>query len=99
MEQTFSQKLDSIAIPVEDTFWSDIEFEIANDNWLQISRKIALKLLQYRRENNLTHRDMCQILNIDEAILRQMLKGCYNYDLDFITKIETKLDLKLIQIL
>jgi ribosome-binding protein aMBF1 (putative translation factor) len=99
MEQTLSQKLEAISVPINDKLVQDMEFKETNDSWLQISRKIALKLLQYRRENNLTHQDMCQILNIDEAILRQMFKGCYNYDLDFITKIETKLDLKLIQIL
>jgi ribosome-binding protein aMBF1 (putative translation factor) len=99
MEQTLSQKLEAISVPIDDKLVQDIESHETNKSWLQISRKIALKLMQYKREHNLSHQDMCQTLNIDVAILRQMLKGCYNYDLDFITKIETKLDLKLIQIL
>lgn len=96
--KTISERLNEIA--KTDTSWiDDFTFDTLNERWLKHSAKISVKILVYLREHNLHKYDMVDLLGVSAECCDKMLKGGYNFDLNIITKIEEKFDIKLIEIL
>ena len=96
--QRLHDKLSKVVSDVPSKWMEDAEYRIANEDWLHISQKIALKILRYLREINCTSDDLRYTLGITEERMSNIVKGRENLDLKMIAKIETALCIKLIRL-
>lgn len=70
----------------------------ANQEWLDISFKIATKILKYLRESGMTQKDLAQRLNYSPQYLSRILKGKENFTIETISKIQNTIEVQLIQV-
>lgn len=71
---------------------------IAEDGWREVSFLIALKILRYIRENEITQKAIAQNMGCSPQFLNKILKGRENLTLETIFKLQEATGLKLIQI-
>ena len=96
--QSIFDKISKVVSDVPSKWMEDAEYRIANEDWLNISQKIALKILRYLREINCTSDDLRYTLGITEEKMSNIVKGRENLDLKMIAKIETALCIKIINL-
>ncbi len=88
-------KLNSIAKPA-DSWLADAKQRIENQDWLQHSQMIALKILRTLRAQGKSQTDLARALGVSKQQVNKWVKGKENFTLDTITKIESALDIFLI---
>ena len=69
-----------------------------NDLWLEKSAHIALKILMYLREHELSKNDLSIKLGIPINDVNKIVKGNENLSLEIICKIEVLLGISIIEI-
>jgi transcriptional regulator with XRE-family HTH domain len=69
-----------------------------NKDWLDLSFKIALKVLRYLRENKISQKELAEKLNFSPQYLSKLLKGKENLTLETICKLQTATSLILIEV-
>lgn len=69
---------------------------IENRNWLQHSRKIAIKINVFLKNNNIKQKDLAELLDVSPQQVSKILKGKENLKLETISKIENALNIELI---
>ena len=72
-------------------FEEDARWMQENELWLKKSRSIALSLIDYMQDNNLTRAGLAKKLNVSQQYLSRMLSGTENFSLKSIAKIEVML--------
>lgn len=70
----------------------------ANQDWLDISFKIATKILRYLRESGMTQKDLAQKLDCSPQYLSKILKGKENFTIETISRIQNIIKVQLIQV-
>ncbi|MCK9477518.1 MAG: hypothetical protein M0R46_16500 [Candidatus Muirbacterium halophilum] len=67
-----------------------------NKKWLDISANIALNIISTMDSKNISKEELAKELNISIKKLNSILSGNFNFDINTISIIETKLKIKLI---
>lgn len=88
--QEIREKLNSIAKP--STSWlEDARFRVENQDWLERSQKIALKILRTLRAQGKNQKDLAEALSISPQQVNKWVKGKENFTLETIYKINAAL--------
>jgi antitoxin component HigA of HigAB toxin-antitoxin module len=88
---SLSDKLKAKAVP--HTGWEDDSKYIEDNNdWLELSFKIALKVLRYLRENGMTQKALATELGFSPQYMSKVLKGRENLTLETISKIQNAIN-------
>ncbi len=91
------KRLFADAIP--DTKWmEEAQWRIDNEKWLDISGKIALKVLRTLRKKGVSQKELAEKMGVSPQYVNKIVKGSENLSLETITKLETALDIQLIEV-
>jgi DNA-binding Xre family transcriptional regulator len=94
---TIQEKLNKVVSKKSD--WLEkAEWEIANEDWLNKSAKIAIKILRTIREKDITQIKLAELLNVSPQHISKIVQGKENLTLETISKIEKVLSITLIDI-
>lgn len=72
-------------------FEEEARWRQENEIWLRMSRSVALTIVDYMQENQLSRAGMAKILNVSPQYLSRILSGTENFSLKSIAKIEAAL--------
>ena len=73
------------------TFVAEARWRQENEIWLRMSRSVALSLVDYMQENNLSRADLAGELGVSAQYLSRILSGTENLSLKSVAKIESRL--------
>lgn len=90
------EKLREISKNNKSNWLENAKWRQENQNWIDISSKIALKVLLQLRELNIEPKDFLNNLKIENK--ENILKGNRNFTLKEIAEIEDNIGIKLIEI-
>ncbi len=76
-----------------------IRWRIANQEWLNKSGAIALRVLTTLKEKNMSQKTLAEMMNVSPQQVNKIVKGSENLTLETITKLEQALDIQLINII
>jgi ribosome-binding protein aMBF1 (putative translation factor) len=94
---TIQEKLNNVVSKKSD--WLEkAEWEIANEDWLNKSARIAVKILRTIRAKNIIQVQLAEMLNVSPQQINNIVKGQENLTLETISKIEKVLNITLINI-
>ena len=72
-------------------FEEEARWRQENEIWLRMSRSVALTIVDYMQENQLSRAEMAKVLNVSPQYLSRILSGTENFSLKSIAKIEAAL--------
>lgn len=72
-------------------FEEEARWRQENEIWLRMSRSVALTIVDYMQENQLSRAEMAKILNVSPQYLSRILSGTENFSLKSVAKIEAAL--------
>jgi ribosome-binding protein aMBF1 (putative translation factor) len=75
----------------QSTFESDAQWRKENETWLKRSRRVALAIVDYMQEHNLSRRDVAERLSVSPQYVSKILSGKVNFSFKSIAEIELKL--------
>lgn len=91
------KRLFADAIP--DTKWmEEAQWRTDNEKWLDISGKIALKVLRTLRKKGVSQKELAEKMGVSPQYVNKIVKGSENLSLETITKLETALEIQLIEV-
>ena len=73
------------------TFEEEARWRQENEIWLRLSRSVALTIIDYMQEHNLSRTQMAKQLNVTPQYLSRILSGTENFSLKSVAKIEVAL--------
>lgn len=76
----------------------EIKWRKENNAWLKYSQGIALKILSTLRERKMSQKKLADLLGVSPQQVNKWLKGRENFRLDTISKIETALEIRLVEV-
>ena len=74
---------------VENAIWRK-----ENEEWLQLSRHIALKIVDYMQENGLSRADLAKKLDVSPQYVSKILSGKVNFSFKTISELNLKLNIQ-----
>lgn len=77
--------------PAPSKFEEEARWRQENEIWLRMSRSVALMIVDYMQENNLTRAGMAKLLNVSQQYLSRILSGTENFSIKSVAKIEAAL--------
>jgi transcriptional regulator with XRE-family HTH domain len=77
---------------------SKAEYRKANKNWLEKSAIIALKILKHLKEEDISQKQLAEMIGVSPQQVSKIIKGGENLTLETISKIEYALGIKLIDL-
>ncbi len=77
---------------------ADAEYFDQNEEWLNKSAMIALKILKSLKEQSITQKELAQKLSVSPQYVNRIVKGEENLTLETICKIEKALNITLIEV-
>lgn len=81
-----------------DTSWmQEAEYRQANEDWLDISFSIAIKVLRAIRAQNISQKELAERMHCSPQHINKIVKGSENLTLETICKLERALQIKLIE--
>lgn len=72
-------------------FEEEARWRQENEIWLRMSRSVALTIVDYMQENQLSRAEIAKVLNVSPQYLSRILSGTENFSLKSIAKIEAAL--------
>ena len=82
----------------DDQWIKEAKLRRDNQDWLNLSAKIAVHILLTLRKRGMTQKDLAMGLNLSPQYVNKIVKGKENLTLETITKLEKALDISLIDI-
>ena len=73
------------------------EWRVANKSWLRYSQRIAMMMLDKMEELGLTHKALAERMGCSQQYISRVLKGTENLSIETISKIETALELEILE--
>lgn len=95
--EKIKQKLFSSAT-TESKWLEEATWRAENEAWLEVSFRIAIKILRWLRANGMTQKELAERLGYSPQYVSKIVKGSENLTLETITKIEKVLGIKLIEV-
>jgi transcriptional regulator with XRE-family HTH domain len=92
------KKLNALLDKGENTWEIKARERQANKSSLKHSRRIALKINFFLRENKLKQKDLAKLLNVSPQQVSKIIKGRENLTLETISKIENVLKTELLKV-
>ncbi|MBP5573352.1 MAG: helix-turn-helix transcriptional regulator [Bacteroidales bacterium] len=96
MKQKTLDYLESHQSKTPSSWRSDAEWRRDNKAWLWHSKHIAVKLLMYMKQEQLTQSAMAERLGCTQQFVSKILKGTENLSLETLTKLEQAMGIQLI---
>ncbi len=78
------------------TFEEEARQRQKNKSWEKWSRMVAVKIIDYMQENNLSRSDVAYILNCSPQYVSRILSGTTNFSIRSLAEIEQKLGVNLL---
>lgn len=80
------------------TRWREnAEWRMANKSWLRYSQRIAMIMLDRMDELGLTQKAVAERMGCSQQYVSRVLKGTENLSIETISKIESALDLQILE--
>lgn len=73
------------------------EWRIANKEWLRYSQHIAMMMLDKMEELGLTQKSVAERMGCSQQYISRVLKGTENLSIETISKIESALNLSILE--
>lgn len=73
------------------------EWRTANKSWLRYSQRIAMMMLDKMEELGLTQKSLAERMGCSQQYVSRVLKGTENLSIETISKIETALELEILE--
>ena len=73
------------------------EWRVANKSWLRYSQRIAMMMLDKMEELGLTQKALAERMGCSQQYISRVLKGTENLSIETISKIETALELEILE--
>ena len=80
-------------------FQENAEWRRENREWLKWSRDVALSLVDYMETNEINRNGLAERLGVTPQYVSRMLSGKVNFSFKSIAEIETKLSIKLLNLM
>ena len=80
-------------------FEENAKWRKENKAWLELSRNIALSLVEYMESNGLNRNGLAERLNVSPQYISKILSGKVNFSFKSIADMEQKLDIKLLDVM
>lgn len=80
-------------------FVENAKWRQENKSWLRWSRSIALSLIEYMEENNLSRNGLAERLQVSPQYVSKLLSGNINFSFKSIAELEEKLGVQLMDAL
>ena len=75
----------------QSTFVADAQWRKENASWLKRSRRVALAIIDFMQENNLSRNDIAKRLGVSPQYVSKILSGKVNFSFKSIAEIEARL--------
>lgn len=98
MKKESKNKLKNLVSPEKSNWLEKAEFRNDNEEWLQKSSFIALKILRFIRKSKISQKEFARNLGVSPQQVNKILKGNENLTLKTICQIESALGIELISI-
>jgi ribosome-binding protein aMBF1 (putative translation factor) len=72
-------------------FEEEARWRQENEIWLRMSRSVALTIVDYMQDHQLSRAEMAKQLNVSQQYLSRILSGTENFSIKSIAKIEATL--------
>ncbi len=79
-------------------FVENAKFRQENRTWLNWSRQVALSLIRYMEDENLTRQTLAARLNVTPQYVSKLLSGKVNFSFKSVAELEEKLGLHLLAV-
>lgn len=73
------------------------EWRMANKSWLRYSQQIAMMMLDRMEELELTQKSLAEKMGCSQQYISRVLKGRENLSIETISKIESALELEILE--
>lgn len=95
-EETIS-KLNEYGSSRPSKWRENAEWRIANRTWLRYSQQIAMMMLDRMEELGITQKTLAKRMGCSQQYISRVLKGTENLSIETISKIETALELSILE--
>ncbi len=85
------QFLESHQSGEKSTFAADAQWRQENASWLRRSRSVALAIIDFMQNNNLSRNDIAERLGVSPQYVSKILSGKVNFSFKTIAEIEQRL--------
>lgn len=96
MKQKTLDYLESHQSETPSNWKNDAEWRRENKAWLQHSQHIAIKVLSFMKQEQLTQSAMAERLGCTQQYVSKILKGTENMSLETLTKLERAMGIQLL---
>ena len=93
-----NHKLKPLISKEKSTWLQDAEWRRENRGWLKMSQAISLNILSHLRANNITQKELAEMIGVTPQQVQKIVRGKENLTLETISKIETALKIRLITV-
>jgi len=92
-------KFEKLVSNEHSNFLSKLEYYRANKKWINQSSKVAINVLEALKQKGLSQKDLAKKMNVSAQQVNKILKGQQNLTLETISKLESALEISLIEII
>ncbi|WP_233900638.1 helix-turn-helix transcriptional regulator [Tenacibaculum piscium] len=93
-----NKKLNTLTSDNKSNWENKAKNRLANKSWLKHSRKIAIKINVFLKNNNIKQKELAKLLNVSPQQISKIIKGRENLTLETISKIEDVLKIQLLEL-
>jgi len=93
-----NNKLDKLTSSSQSDWEIKAKNRLANKSWLKHSRKIAIKINIFLKENKIKQKELAELLDVSPQQVSKIIKGRENLTLETISKIENVLKIQLLEV-
>lgn len=93
-----NSKLEKLTSSSQSNWKKKAKDRLTNKSWLKHSRKIAIKINVFLKENRIKQKELAELLGVSPQQVSKIIKGKENLTLETISKIENVLKIQLLDI-
>lgn len=93
-----NNKLEKLTSSSQSNWKKKAKDRLANKSWLKHSRKIAIKINIFLKENKIKQKELAELLGVSPQQVSKIIKGKENLTLETISKIENVLKIQLLEV-
>ncbi|SDY06513.1 Helix-turn-helix [Lutibacter oricola] len=93
-----NSKLERLTSSNQSNWKKKAKDRLSSKSWLKHSRKIAIKINIFLKENKIKQKDLAELLGVSPQQVSKIIKGKENLTLETISKIENVLKIQLLEV-